>query len=241
MNGKAESKIVENVISKSGIEAGTRVCIDATGIVRHYLPALMKYLLLQGVTQFHFLYSEPARYGNKEETQFSSSEFIDVRQVLGFEGSHDTDTSRDVLIIGAGYEQRLITAVSESKNHAQKRVVYGFPSMRADMYQESVLSSYVSRESLGERAVKSPRFAPAYDPFMTAETLQSLVSDIEMSEGTISNLYLAPVSSKPMTIGFALYYLLERKDKSTSIILPFAESYSNRSAFWNRPYMDLSH
>ena len=48
------------------------------------------------------MYSEPARYGNKEDTEFSSSEFIEVRQVLGYEGSHNTDTSRDVLIIGGG-------------------------------------------------------------------------------------------------------------------------------------------
>ena len=231
LTGDTESKIVAELISVGGIDASLSVCIDATGIIRQYLPALMKYLSLQGVSQFHFLYSEPARYGKKEETEFSSSEFIEVRQVLGFEGSHNTDTTHDVLIIAAGYEQSLMTAVSESKNHADKRVVYGFPSMRADMYQESVLSSYVSRESLGEKAVTSPRFSPAYDPFVTAQTLQSIVSEIESSKGAISNLYLAPVSSKPMTIGFALYYLLERLNTSTSIILPFPESYSNRSAF----------
>ena len=231
LQGNTESEIVAEIVSMGGVEAGARVCIDATGVVRHYLPALMKGLALHGVHKFHLLYSEPARYGNKEETKFSSSEHIGVRQVFGFEGSHNTDTSRDVLIVGAGYEQSLITAVSDAKNHADKRVIYGFPSMRADMYQESVLSSYVSRESLGEKAVKSPRFAPAYDPFVTAETLQSIVSEIESRDGRISNLYLAPVSSKPMTIGFALYYLLERQDTSTSIILPFAESYSNRSAF----------
>lgn len=229
--GDTESEIVAEIVSSGGVEQGARVCIDATGVVRQYLPALMKCLMLQGVNRFHLMYSEPARYGNKEETRFSSTEYIEVRQVFGFEGSHNTDTSRDVLIIGAGYEQSLITAVSESKSHADKRVIYGFPSMRADMYQESVLSSYISRESLGEKAVMSPRFAPAYDPFVTAETLQSIVSEIESSKGTISNLYLAPVSSKPMTIGFALYYLLERQQTSTSIILPFAESYSNRSAF----------
>ena len=231
LSGDKESEIVTEMISKGKVGKGAKICIDATGIVRQYLPALMKHLQVNEISTFDMLYSEPARYGDKESTRFSSTELMEVRQVLGFEGNHDTDTSRDVLIIGAGYEHRLISAVSDSKNHAEKRVIFAFPSMRADMYQESVLSTYLSRESLGSKAVEKPYFAPAYDPFVTAETVQSIVSELEQRKDGVSNLYLAPVSSKPMTIGFALYYLLEKVESATSIILPFTTSYSNRSAF----------
>ena len=230
LEGEDENQVVEELVRATNLRPDSKVCIDATGIVRQYLPVLMKRLWTMGVVTFDFLYSEPARYDSKESTQFSSADLIEVRQVLGFEGGHTTDSSSDVLIIGAGYEHRLIAAVSDYKNRAEKKVIFAFPSMRADMYQESVLSTYTSRESLGEEAVESPRFAPAYDPFVTASTLQSIVSEMEENEHGISNLYLAPVSSKPITIGFSLYYLLERMETATSIILPFTQSYSDRTA-----------
>lgn len=230
LEGEDENQIVDEIIQRLNLRPDLKVCIDATGIVRQYLPALMKRLQIMQIVNFDFLYSEPVRYGDKESTQFSSADLIEVRQVLGFEGSHTTDSSRDTLIISAGYEHRLVSAVSDYKNHAEKKVIFAFPSMRPDMYQESVLSTYISRESLGVKAVESPRFAPAYDPFVTAATLQSIVTEMEKNGRGISNLYLAPVSSKPITIGFSLYYLLERMETATSIILPFTKSYSDRSA-----------
>lgn len=230
LEGGDENQVVEELVRATNLQPDSKVCVDATGIVRQYLPVLMKRLQTMGMVKFDFLYSEPARYDDKESTQFSSADLTEVRQVLGFEGSHKTDSSSDVLIIGAGYEHRLIAAVSDYKNRAEKKVIFAFPSMRADMYQESVLSTYISRESLGEEAVESPRFAPAYDPFVTAATLQSIVGEVEKNERGISNLYLAPVSSKPITIGFSLYYLLERMETATSIILPFTKSYSDRAA-----------
>lgn len=231
LQGESEAEKIDQMVSHSDLAAGFRVCVDTTGIIRHYLPVLMRQLQNLGIEKFDFLYSEPARYGDKESTQFSSSEMIEVRQVRGFEGSHLADTTQDLLIIGAGYEHRLMSAVADNKNHAEKKIVFAFPSMRPDMYQESVLSTYISRESLGPAAVESPKFAPAYDPFVTASTLHSIVTQMEESDRGITNLYLAPVSSKPMTIGFALYYLMERRDSATSIILPFTKSYANRSAF----------
>ena len=231
LQGASESEKVQELISLTELSPELRVCIDATGVIRHYLPPLMWQLQDLGIGKFDFLYSEPARYGAKESTQFSSYEMIEVRQVGGFEGSHAADTSRDLLIIGAGYEHRLISAIADNKSHAEKKVVFAFPSMRPDMYQESVLSTYISRESLGPSAVESPRFAPAYDPFATASTLQSIVEEMEENDQGITNLYLAPVSSKPMTIGFAFYFLHERRDSATSIILPFTRNYADRSAF----------
>ena len=104
-----------------------------------------------------------------------------------------------------------------------------------------MLSSYVSRESLGEKAVKFPRFAPAYDPFVTAETLQSIISEIEFGDREISNLYLAPLSSKPMTIGFAALLSSRTEWYIDKYDSPFCGIVFESFSIWNRPYMDISH
>jgi len=231
LSGDDEAAIVENLLVRARVKEGDRVCIDSTGVLRQYLVVLVRALQLRGITTFDVLYSEPSRYGEKESTEFSGSELVDVRQVHGFEGSHSTETSRDLLVIGAGYEHRLVGAVSDEKNHASKRLIYAFPSFRADMYQESALAMYSAYESVGRGAQLGPHFAPAYDPFVAAETIRQVHHEVAKQQGSISNLYLAPLSTKPIAIGFALYYIFECVGTSASIIHPFMRSYANRAAY----------
>ena len=134
------------------------------------------------------------------------------------------------MVIGAGYEHRLIEAVAEAKSHAHVRLLYAFPSLQPDMYQESAIATHLAEESIGRDASLRGYFAPAYDPFATAETLVSLVRELERNLGNVSNLYLAPISTKPVAVGFALFFLLERRETATSIVLPTTRSYARRSA-----------
>ena len=50
---------------------------------------LMKHLVSLGVRQFDVLYSEPDQYTEKEKTTFSVGDVSEVRQVSGFEGTHN--------------------------------------------------------------------------------------------------------------------------------------------------------
>ena len=87
------------------------------------------------------LYSEPSQYLQQEQTEFSIPPVSRVRPVLGFEGIHTTSTDRDLLVLGCGYEHRLIGQISEHKRGAKKLLLYSLPSLMPDMYQESYLSS----------------------------------------------------------------------------------------------------
>ena len=116
-----------------------RICIDTTGFIRPYLIFLVRWLYDHGVRRFHAMYAEPDHYKKRERTAFSGDEIREVRQVAGFEGIHIPDNSHDVLILGLGYDDHLISAVAEDENKARKVQLYGFPSLRADMYQENVL------------------------------------------------------------------------------------------------------
>lgn len=207
-----------------------QICIDITGFVRPYLIYLVRWLQVMGVTTFDAIYSEPVQYEQRELTEFSSI-VRKVRQVAGCEGTHSPDISKDVLIIGAGYEDNLISCVAEDKAKATKLRLFGFPSLRADMYQENVLRVRRAEESLGGPVDDEGAsfFAPANDPFVVASELHRIVEDWKMRRG-ITNLYLSPLSTKAHALGFAIYYVTECKGSATSIIFPFEERCSQNTS-----------
>lgn len=209
-----------------GDVTGKTLGIDITGFVRPYLVFLLKWLAAHGVERFDALYTEPVIYREREQTRFSDEAVVEVRQVAGFEGQHNPDSSNDYLIIGAGYDHQLIAQVAENKELSNKIQIFGLPSLRADMYQENVLRARSAEESVGRQPSdeSSTFFAPANDPFITASKLREIVNRLNARK-PITNLYLSPLSTKPQVLGFALYYLTECQNDATSLLFPFCESY----------------
>lgn len=201
----------------------TRVCVDVTGFMRPHLMFLVKLLFSRGATVVDVIYAEPAFYKNKEKTKFSVEQVREVRQVVGFEGVTNNDTSNDLLIIGAGYETHLIEEVAEDKDKARKMIVLGFPSLSADMYQQNAWRTRLAVDAVGESAYEK-HFAPANDPFVTATKLSELV-DRERRRSPPTNIYLSPLATKAQAVGFVLYYLSECQNESISIIFPYSDTY----------------
>jgi hypothetical protein len=206
------------------------ICVDITGFMRPHLLFLALYFSTLGVRQYQVLYSEPLRYAQKEKTTFSGGG-ITVRQVAGFEGLNSPDHSDDLLIIGSGYDHRLIKAVAEHKDKADKVQIFGLPSLRADMYQENVLNAHQASDAIGINKTfdVSEFFAPANDPFVTASTLREIVVE-RRTLGPVSNLYLSPLATKPQALGFALFYLGDCTGTSASILFPISSSYTRETS-----------
>lgn len=204
------------------------ICVDITGFMRPELVFLVVWLLGVKKKPFIALYTDPTHYANQENTVFSKGPVIVVRQIAGCEGTHIPDTGADCLFIGMGYDDELVRRVAESKEDARKIQMYGLPSLAADMYQESVLRSFKASEALGpwweERC-----FAPANDPFATANVLQERVQQ-EESGNRLTNLYLSPLGTKPQVLGFALYFATERRRTPSSIIFPFTSGYEQETS-----------
>lgn len=220
-----------NLISKTpGGIFGKSICIDITGFMRPQLLFLVAYLNHINIKEFDIIYTEPGQYTDHENTQFSDGNIVEVRQVNGFEGSHIPDTSNDLLIVGSGYDDKLISSVADDKEHAKKVQLIGFPSLMPDMYQQNLLKVSKSAESLSELSTKKPFFAPANNPFSTASKLSEIVREHVCKYGDITNLYLSPLSTKPQVLGFCLFYIYERRMTGTSIIFPFAEYYKRETS-----------
>jgi hypothetical protein len=206
------------------------LCVDITGFMRPHLSFVVAWLFAHGVDRFFALYSDPVHYTKQERTPFSKGPVVRVRQVTGFEGIHRTaDTDNDLVVIGAGYDDELIRRIAEDKSNARKVQLFGLPSLEPDMYQESVIRAEKAAEAVGGVADRQLLFAPANDPFVTAQVLSDFVSK-EEGRRPISNLYLSSLGTKPQTLGFTLYFLTERAKSPTSLVFPYAESYEQETA-----------
>jgi hypothetical protein len=207
------------------------ICVDLTGFMRPHLLFLALYLNFRKVRRFDVLYTEPDGYKKKEKTTFSEGA-ITVRQVAGFEGLNSPDHTDDLLIIGSGYDHRLIKAVAEYKDKADKVQLYGLPSLRADMYQENVLNAYKAEDAIGVNKTTdfNEWFAPANDPFVTATVLSEIVSKRNRIR-RISNLYLSPLATKAQALGFALYFIGEGQNTFTNMLFPVSSRYTRETSY----------
>jgi hypothetical protein len=229
--GSDEAEFLEGYFKWAGVDLrGKHICVDLTGWMRPHLMLLLQYFMLRGVKRFDALYAEPEQYAKQEDTSFAGAPEI-VRPVLGFEGINDPDTSRDLLIIGSGYDDELIARAAEHKRSARKVQMFGFPPLRPEMYQENVFRARRAAEAVGEYGTSRAGrvVAPANDPFVVASVLQETVERERLHSG-ITNLYLCPLATKPQALGFALYYLYECRGTAASIVFPFAKSYSEKTS-----------
>lgn len=206
----------------------SRICIDITGFMRPHILFLVKHLKALGVQAFDALYTEPERYGKKESTKFAN-DVLDVRQVAGYEGLHVMNLSDDILVIGVGYDDALMSRVANEKVGARQIQLLSLPSLSADMYQESILR--LSKTDLADGAAHDDRqfFAPANDPFVVAHELSGMLTKLR-STGPVHNIYLSPLATKPQALGFAIFYLSELAGTAASIIFPFSKSYERETS-----------
>lgn len=197
------------------------ICVDSTGFLRPHFIYLVAYFNFIGVRQFDVLYTEPNRYSNADETDFS----INVDTVRTIDGCTNnpitTEEMNDVLIVCSGYDEKLFSQVASYKSNCKNKYhIIGFPSLQLDMYQESMLRFYNIKESVGNSIRK---FAPAFDPFVTAQTIGEIIDSISNP----TNIYLSPLSTKPQTLGMVLYYLYYKREKAVNILFPFSMEYTS--------------
>jgi hypothetical protein len=226
--GDSESVVVKKLFDAIGLEKirNEQICIDITGFMRPQIMFMVKLLQEHNVRKFAMAYTEPERYSRQEHTTFSNEEITTVRQVHGFEGLHADDMSDDLLVVGIGYDDALISRVVNDKDSARLVQMLSLPSLSADMYQESILRLDRTGASTADSKVF---FAPANDPFVVASELSDKYSEL-LSGHRVSNLYLCPLATKPQALGFSLFYLSELQGNSASIVFPFSRRYERETS-----------
>lgn len=229
--GQREDEIIRNYLEKVGFDfiQNRRICIDITGFIRPHLVFFIRILAELNVKTIDFLYTDPIKYSDQEKTLFSGGKSIpDI--IAGCGGNPNPIIDNDILIVGAGYDYQRINDIVIFKPDAKLVQVFGFPSLKADMYQENILRASEVTDIIWSRLTDSNYsiLSPANDPFITAKQIQEFVKK-ENAKKSITNLYLCPLSTKAQTLGFALFYITECINKAVSIIFPFCETYSRET------------
>ena len=222
-----ESEFIPEVFEHITLKDKT-VCIDSTGFLIPHLVFLIQLLKRAGVGKYDIIYSEPASYNRGEETEFTKCVNA-PRPIEGYSASAKNVNGNDALIIFSGFNDALVTSVARNKSKALYKYLFiGFPSLQADMYQQNLIQLSKSKESIGETYVTNLK-APAYDPFVAANKLQTIVRDLMDEKYKIEYIHVAPLSTKPMAIAASLVYLAN-PDCPIDIIYPPSDTYVNGHA-----------
>jgi len=200
-------------------------CIDITGMMRPHIAFLVKFLKSRGIKSVDILYSEPSAYRNGENTRFTTGDVSDVLEVEGFAGENIVGAT-EVLIVAPGFDDALLRDVIAHKERAAKKVqIFGFPPLQADMYQQNVLKAYGVEDELPDETRDNRRFASASDPFSMATELSRIVHR-QLGEKRESRFYIAPLATKPQTLGAALFYITECEGKPVSLLYPVVSAHA---------------
>ena len=226
-----ESEQLQSILKQLNLAEyrNKKVCFDMTGFMRPQMLFLLFYLKNMHFTEVDFLYSEPSHYKKKEKTEFSKGSVYDTRQINGFAGSNSLKGNKDLLIIAAGYDTNLIAKIAQFKENAEIVQVLGFPSLRADMYQENVLRTIAASDSFTSNTLAEPIFAPASDPFETANIIEKYITENDCLN-EYDHIYISPLSTKAQTLGVGIVYLNSFVGKPVSIIYPFTSNYSKETS-----------
>ncbi|WP_088458762.1 hypothetical protein [Acinetobacter soli] len=235
-----ESKQVKDIIEYLGEELLDKVLyIDCTGFMRHTLVYLIIKLGVLGFKKINIIYSEPCSYINNDKTQFSEL----CSEVRAIKGTNFTKRGKkESTIMSIGYDSNLMSQMLNQFEGVELYPLFSFPSLSADMFQQSIIkSSNIQFSNIKNSSNNNRHFAPAHDPFSTAKVIAKLVSKIKSDN--ISNIYLSPLSTKAQVIGHTYFWWKEHKTfkdegLQVNITLPIPRSYKSKTSdgvgrIWN--------
>lgn len=205
------------------------VAIDITGMMRPSVLVLPTVLKLLGAVTVTVIYSDPDLYAQGSGTTFAKGDIREIGVVPGLGGASSVEADlREALIIGAGYDHQLIRALAESRRAADHVIMVGLPGLQPHMYQEALYRISLVGESIRGFGRSSILYAPASDPFVTAQVLSGEV-ERRSQRGPVS-MQLASVGTKAQVLGFGWFYLVEGRARGANVLFPYSEQYARETS-----------
>lgn len=87
-------------------------------------------------------------------------------------------------------------------------LLFGFPAISPGMFQENILRAHEAEAAIETECFKdmdSNIYAPAYDPFVTAQAISEYVEK-QNKRAPITNIYLSPLFYETSCSWYGLYF-----------------------------------
>ena len=131
--------------------------------------------------------------------------------------------AKNYAIVSVGYDDCLISQTFNNRGDYIFYPIYAFPSLGADMYQQSVIRTAGCEVAGSDSWLNNKKFAPANDPFLTAQKVSEIVREIDVSKKEHGkNIFLCAFSTKAQTLGMCLYWLYEGRflENGVNFLMP---------------------
>lgn len=199
------------------------IIIDISVMIKPYIFILLKYLFdIKKLGVLYLLYTEPNVYHEpkskllQKENSFFTKGTVKIGEIPGYSGWKDLK-KKDTLIILLGFEGNRAIEITNAIEPEITIPVNGFPAYRPEFKDISIISN---EELLREPSTfRNLRYAPANDPIGTKSVLES----IHIKYSNNYNLTLAPIGTKPMSLGSCLFAL---QHPECRIVYPYPTEYN---------------
>ena len=197
---------------------GGSVVIDISGFTKPFLFVLLKLLKQNAcISECIALYTEPLHYqfGIHGFTDYSSTEGPLITSEIPGYGGITTRKREDYLVVLAGFDGELASYILEDLAPDETLLVNGFPSYQAKFKDISLINN---EKILGTLSYENELYyVDANNPFHVYNLLN------RMSLGRRKSVMsLAPLGSKPMALGAALYAI---ENDEVRVVYPSPKSY----------------
>lgn len=229
-----DSVIVDEVESKTNLYKNAKCLIDATTLGFVEILILCKSWMPN--LSLSFLYAEPAEYYRPERNNILhrrnfelSGEIKGFKAIPGFSALISDDIEHKVIFI-LGFEASRVEKAFEDHQIINKRdcdLIFGFPAFTPGWE----MNSFVNHIDLIQQynIQGDIKFGAASDPLATYSIIKKINTSLEDDK----QLFIAPLGTKPMSIGCALF---AAENPQTAILYDHPEKRTGRSSdtkFWH--------
>ena len=215
---QGQASFLLNLQKLSNVLTSQKILIDISCVHTPEMFTLLKYFTISNPkAAIDIAYSVPFEYEFSEEPFTSYQSYygnLKTNDLIGFGGISD-GSSHSQMIIFLGFEGVLSSKVTEDIQYNDLLLVNNLPSFFPKYKDISVINNY---ELLTTRHSKLA-YVPANNPFETYNFLEaSLLPD--------EHACIAPLSTKPVSLGVCLYAL---RHTNIRVVYPTSEQYISHS------------
>ena len=199
-------KCIENCLSEN-----PKITLDISTFRRNHLLLILKALDIKGLlVNTRILYTEPEDYGVKLNRPLSFG-MKSISVIPTFTGLFDP--SKDIqLVLFLGYDGDRALGLLENLDPHDCIVIIAKPAYKAEWEGRSEKLNKAVIEIVGEKNVK---YIDSKDPIKVTYQLHKILSEPSNS-AEVFNHYIAPLGTKPQTLG--IYNYISQFEKEASLI-----------------------